>query len=151
MICTTANRYLLRQYYDGRISEQSVKKARSLWGAKNRPRVTEFHFDQITQQKLVMDNRVTLHFTGESSTNPIKLTSNLQNWKVIAQEMSVRTFCLPDSAIRKHLFDLQKILDMLDAPEDTLKRFMALSIEAQRRMAPFELTMVGTGDSVGFY
>ncbi|KAJ5587153.1 uncharacterized protein N7459_002918 [Penicillium hispanicum] len=151
MICATANKYLLHQYYDGRVSQQSINKVNSFWGSKNRPRVTEFHFDQATQQQLIMANRASLHFSGESSTNPIRLHSNLRNWKVIAQEMSVRTFCLPDSAIRKHLFDLQKILDMLDAPLETMREFQELSYRAQQQMTEVSSSkMARSGSQMSF-
>lgn len=62
------------------------------------------------------------------------LESNLSNWKKIAQEMNVRTFCLPDSAIRKHLHDTRNLLDMLDASLDTLQQFRDVSLQAQDEM-----------------
>lgn len=131
MICNTANEFLLHQYYDNRVSQESIKKINSFWGSKNRPRVTEFHFDQTTQRELILANLRTLQFRGECSANPVLLHSNLQNWKAIAKEMSVRTFCLPDSAIRKHLHDMQKLLEMLDAPISTLEAFHTLQVQVQ--------------------
>ncbi|KAJ5980690.1 hypothetical protein N7481_007988 [Penicillium waksmanii] len=134
MICTTANDFISNQYYDGRVSRQSISKVHDFWSSKNRPRVTGFRFDQATQRDLIMANRRSLRFAGESSTNPIMLESNLSNWKKIAQEMNVRTFCLPDSAIRKHLHDTRNLLDMLDASLDTLQQFRGVSLQAQDEM-----------------
>ncbi|CAI7677665.1 unnamed protein product [Penicillium pancosmium] len=134
MICTTANDFISNQYYDGRVSRQSISKVYDFWSSKNRPRVTGFRFDQATQRELIMANRRSLRFAGESSTNPIMLESNLSNWKKIAQEMNVRTFCLPDSAIRKHLHDTRNLLDMLDASLDTLQQFRDVSLQAQDEM-----------------
>jgi len=134
MICTTANEFLLNEYYSGRVSQQSIERVYDFWTSKNRPQVTEFRFDQATQRNLIMANRRSLRFAGESSTNPIMLESNLSNWKVIAQEMNVRTFCLPDSAIRKHLHDTRNILDMLDASILTLQQFRNVSNQAQEEM-----------------
>ena len=134
MICTTANNFILKEYYSGRVSQQSIEKVYEFWTSKNRPLVTEFQFDQATQRDLIVANRRSLRFAGESSTNPIMLESNLSNWRVIAQEMNVRTFCLPDSAIRKHLHDTRNILDMLDASIITLQQFRNVSNQAQEEM-----------------
>lgn len=116
MICLSANEFMTRQFHEGRISPESIKKINSYWGSKNRPQVVAFHFDQATQRRLIISNLRSLRFDGECSTNPILLNANLRNWKVIVKEMSVRTFCAPDSAIRKHMHDIHKILAMLDTP-----------------------------------
>ncbi|KKK25823.1 hypothetical protein AOCH_006060 [Aspergillus ochraceoroseus] len=128
MICVSANNFLVQQYKDGRISKDSIKKVANFWGSKNRPQVAEFRFDQATQRRLILSNIRTLHFSGESSTNPVLLNSNLHNWKAIVKEMSVRTFCAPDSVIRKHMHDIQKLLDMLGAPADTFLAFEDLQV-----------------------
>ena len=134
MICSSANGFLLQQYYDGRISQHSIDKVNSFWGSKNRPQVTEFHFDQETQRSLIMDNRRTVVLRGDCATSPTQFHSNMQNWKSVAQEMSVRTFCLPDSVIRKHLYDIHSILDMLNAPVNALRDFRDLSFGAHSKM-----------------
>ncbi|KAI9374879.1 hypothetical protein BJX61DRAFT_540383 [Aspergillus egyptiacus] len=128
MICIAANRFLLEQYANGRISKASIRKVNNFWGSKNRPEVVEFQFDQATQRQLILYNIRTLHFNGESSTNPVLLHSNLQNWKAVVKEMSVRTFCAPDSVIRKHMHDIQKLLDMLGAPIATFLAFEELQM-----------------------
>ncbi|GAQ06230.1 hypothetical protein ALT_3551 [Aspergillus lentulus] len=144
MICVTANTFLVRQYEAGRISEESIKKVINFWGSKNRPQVVEFQFDQATQRRLILSNIRTLRFDGESSTNPILLHSNLHNWKAVVKEMSVRTFCAPDSAIRKHMHDIHKLLDMLGAHDATLLAFeelqmSTLALMRQRRQMNYHL------------
>lgn len=134
MICSAANAFLLEQYYDRRISKESIKRIRSFWGSKNRPQVTEFHFDQTTQRELILYNIRTLRFHGECAVNPVLLHSNLRNWKAIATEMSVRTFCLPDSAIRKHLHDIQQLLEMLNATVPTLQAFHRIQLFAHEEI-----------------
>lgn len=124
----------MNQYYDGRISQHSIEKVQEYWTSKNRPQVTEFQFDQATQRDLIMANRRSLKFTGESSTNPIMLESNLSNWRIMAQEMNVRTFCLPDSVIRKHLHDTRNILDMLNASLVILQQLRDVNVQAQDEM-----------------
>jgi hypothetical protein len=128
MICVSANKFLLEEYNGGRISKESIKKINNYWGSKNRPDVVEFQFDQATQRQLILSNIRALHFNGESSTNPVLLNSNLQNWKAVVKEMSVRTFCAPDSVIRKHMHDIQKLLDMLGAPIGTFLAFEELQM-----------------------
>jgi hypothetical protein len=144
MICVTANTFLVRQYETSRISDESIKKVTNFWGSKNRPQVVEFQFDQATQRRLILSNIRTLRFNGESSTNPILLHSNLHNWKAVVKEMSVRTFCAPDSAIRKHMHDIQKLLDMLGAHDATLLAFeelqmSTLALMRQRRQLNYHL------------
>lgn len=128
MICLSANDFLVQQHGEGRISAESIRKINSFWGSKNRPQVVEFHFDQATQRRLILNNLRSLRFNGECSTNPILLTTNMNNWEAIAKEMSVRTFCAPDSVIRKHLHDIHKILDMLGAPPATFLDFEELQV-----------------------
>ncbi|KAJ5159815.1 uncharacterized protein N7482_006819 [Penicillium canariense] len=134
MICNTANDFILRQYYDGRVSQHSIDKVNAFWASKNRPRVTEFRFDQATQRELIQANRRSMEFTDESVRYPIRVQCNLHNWKVIAQEMSIRTFCLPDSAIRKHLYDLRLIINMMNPSFATLRSLHDLTFWAQDQM-----------------
>ena len=130
MIFVSANVFLVEQYHEGRLSSESIKRIKNYWGSKNRPSVVEFRFDQATQQRLIMENKRSLRFHGESSTNPVLLSSNLHNWKAIVKEMSIRTFCAPDSMIRKHMHDVYKLLDMLGAPISTLVVCQKLHMQA---------------------
>ncbi|PWY89051.1 hypothetical protein BO70DRAFT_377505 [Aspergillus heteromorphus CBS 117.55] len=129
MICGSANRFLLQQHTEGRLSEESIRKVTQLWGAKNRPQVIEFQFDQATQRQLILANIRTLRFHGEWAVNPVLLKSTLNNWNAVSKEMGVRTFCAPDSAIRKHMHDIHKLLDMLGAPLITYLTFQELQME----------------------
>lgn len=81
-----------------------------------------------------MENRRTIALSGECSNNTVKFHSNMRNWKAIAVEMASRTFCLPDSAIRKNLYEILGILDMLNASISTLRDFNSLSGWAQSHM-----------------
>lgn len=134
MICSTANAFILHQYYDGRVSQHSIDKVNAAWNAKNNHHVVEFRYDQATQRDLILDNRRNMEFTGDSSRFPITLQSNLLQWKKIAREMTIRTFCLPDCAIRKHLYDLRKIIEMMNPSLETLRTFEDLCIWAQNQM-----------------
>ena len=128
IICLSANNFLIQQHSEGRITTDSIRKINSFWGSKNRPQVMEFHFDQATQRRLILSNIRNMRFNGECSTNPVLLNTNLHNWRAIVKEMSVRTFCAPDSVIRKHMHDIHKILDMLGAPVATFLDFEELQM-----------------------
>ena len=129
MICVTANNYLMREKQAGRVSAESVKKVKTYWDGKNRPQVIEFKYDQMTQRDLVLYNLTTLKFHGESAENPLVLNATMYSWKTMAKEMSVRTFCSPDSAVRKHMHDAHKILEMLGAPLVTFLAFQELQLK----------------------
>ena len=119
MICAVANQYLMTQLKESRMSVESVAKVTAFWKSKNRPQVIEFLFDQQTQCELIYQNMNTFRFYGPKAENPVALNAMLLAWKSMAREMSVRTFCSPDSMIRKQLHDSYKVLELLGAPAVT--------------------------------
>jgi hypothetical protein len=129
MICVTANKFLMMQYEEGRMSVESVAKVTSFWASRNRPQVLEFQFDQSTQRDLILHNIKSFRFFGEAGSNAIVLNGTLYNWKAVSKEMSIRTFCTPDSVIRKHMHDTHKILEMLGAPLVTFLAFQELQVK----------------------
>ena len=134
MICATANQYLMTQRQEGRMSIESLVKITTFWASKGRPQVIEFQFDQSTQRDLILYNLKTFRFYGENAENPVSLNSMMYNWKTVAKEMSVRTFCTPDSVIRKHLHDIYQILEMLGAPMVTFLAFQAMQVKTLKTM-----------------
>ena len=134
MICATANQYLNVQQQEGRMSVESLAKVTQRWASKNRPQVLEFMFDQATQRDLVLYNLHTFRFYGPSAENLVSMNSMMQAWKTLAREMSVRTFCTPDSVIRRHMHDCYKILECLGAPYVTFIAFQEIQIKALAMM-----------------
>jgi hypothetical protein len=134
MICVTANNYLVREHRNGRVSAESVARISSFWSSKNRPQVIEFQFDQATQRDLILYNLTTLRFHGESAESPLVLNATMYSWKTMAKEMGVRTFCAPDSQVRKHLHDAHKILEMLGAPLVTFLALQELQLKTLARI-----------------
>lgn len=134
MICATANKFLIVEKESGRMSYDSVERITQFWTSKNRPQVLEFHFDQATQRDLVEYNVKTFRFYGPSAENPVAMHSMLNAWKNLAKEMSVRTFCSPDSMIKKNMHDCYKVLEMLGAPVVTFLAFQEIQIDALRKM-----------------
>lgn len=134
MISATANWYLMTQAHAGRMSTDSLTKINSFWTSKNRPQVVEFQFDQLTQHELVQANLKTFRFYGAQAENIITLNAMMISWRTMAKEMSVRTFCTPDSVIRKQLHDCYKILEMLGAPVVTFLAFQEIQVRALATM-----------------
>ncbi|CAL8578494.1 hypothetical protein XPA_004271 [Xanthoria parietina] len=134
MICATANKYLIIQQEEGRMSYESIKKITDLWSQKNRPQVIEFMFDQLTQRDLILCNLNTFRFYGPHAENLVSMHGMMQAWKTLAKEMSVRTFCAGDSTIRKQMQDIYKILEMLGAPMVTFLAFQQIQIKTLKRM-----------------
>ncbi|KAK3174290.1 hypothetical protein OEA41_001534 [Lepraria neglecta] len=134
MICATANQYLSIQQEEGRMSVESLTKVTQFWASKNRPQVIEFMFDQATQRDLVLYNLKTFRFYGSHAENIIAMNTMMSSWKTLAREMSVRTFCAPDSMIKKHMTDCYRILEMLGAPLVTFLAFQEIQVKALKIM-----------------
>ena len=134
MICVTANMYLMQQRKEGRMSVESLLKVAEIWRSKGRPQVVEFQFDQATQRDLVLYNLKSFRFHGEHAGNRVVINSMMYNWKVLSKEMSIRTFCMPDSVVRKHLHDIYKILEMLGAPVSTFLAFQDIQLRTLNLM-----------------
>lgn len=115
MLSAAANKYLMTQKEAGRMSLDSVQKVTQCWVEKGRPQVIEFQFDLVTQRELVFMNLKTFRFYGPHAENMVSLLTMLNSWKAMAKEMSVRTFCTPDSVIKKQLHGTYKILELLGA------------------------------------
>lgn len=128
MICATANEYLQTQQHFHRMSPSSVAKVTQAWFAKNRPQVIEFMYDQQTQRDLVLYNLKTFRFYGPNAENVVALNSMMMAWKQLSKDMSLRTFCMPDSVVKKQLHDCHKVLEMLGAPIVTFMAFQRLQI-----------------------
>ncbi|KAL1972875.1 hypothetical protein VTN31DRAFT_6417 [Thermomyces dupontii] len=138
MVCAAANKFLLSQLYGRRLLPDLIRKVTNFWKSKNRPQVPEFQFDQNTQREMIMAHINSLNFYGEYGINNLLLKSTLDNWRSVCAEMNVRTFCYPDSVVRKHMHDLHRVLEMLGASSGTLCAFERLQVEvtniiAQRR------------------
>ncbi len=120
----------------------SLKKVTDFWKSKGRPQVVEFHYDQSTQRDLIVANQKTFRFYGPNANNPLKVHAMLYAWKTNAREMAVRTFCYPDSMIRRHIRDAFVILDFLGghpfqyiAAHEVQKKLVGWINEANSHMA----------------
>lgn len=128
MICATANHFLKHQQYRGRIAPATLAKVAQGWASKNRPQVIEFRYDQQTQRDLVLYNIKAFRFHGPDADDPIVLNSMMHAWKHLGKDMSIRTFCTPDSVVRKHMIDINKVLEMLGAPEVMIQAYQEVEL-----------------------
>jgi hypothetical protein len=151
LICDLANSFLMHEYKSCRMSVDSLKKVTDAWKSKGRPQVVEFHYDQSTQCELIGSNQKTFHFYGPEANNSQQVFAMLYAWQTDAREMAVRTFCYPDSMVRKHIQDAFKILDFLGGHPF---QYIALH-EAQAKMvgwtteAQAQMIARSSGDSSG--
>lgn len=134
MITASANRFLLQQTSIGRISPETVSKVTTAWKNKCRPQVIEFQFDQLTQRDLILYNLPTVRFGGRRALNAKHCDGVMLAWRRLGKEMACRTFCAPDSMLRKHLHDAAKLLELLGAPLTTLIAFDELAVRTVRAM-----------------
>jgi hypothetical protein len=130
-LVTTANAFLMAQFRAARMDMDTVKKAVDDWQAKGRLRVIEFMYDQATQRELVVSNQDTLRFHGETAGDDIRITSMLYNWKQVASAMAIRTFSDPDTVILKLFFDIEPILELLNATQDVMRKLQQLRFQVQ--------------------
>lgn len=134
MLSAAANKYLMVQKEAGRMSLDSVQKITQFWVSKGRPQVIEFQFDLATQREIVFMNIKTFRFYGPNAENMVSLVSMLNSWKATAKEMSVRTFCTPDSVIKKQLHGTYKILELLGAAMVSFVAFSQIHREVLQLM-----------------
>lgn len=134
MMVSSANHFLKVQKHEGRMTVESLAKILQNWAAKGRPQVIEFMFDQNTQRDLVVANIKTFRFSGPQSNNILSINSMMHAWKGLARDMTVRTFCSPDTVIRKQLHDIQHVLELLGCPSVTLLAFWELRLNTERRL-----------------
>lgn len=120
------NNFLQSEFKLSRLTHTSIKEISTKWSAKGRPQVLGFRYDLGTQRDLVGLNISTLHFSGINAFSSVRLLGVLAGWKVLAREVGVRTFCQPDSAVKKHLFDAEKVLEIVGASEDSMMAFQEL-------------------------
>lgn len=126
-LCMSANAYLLVQLQNSRfVGNDSIKRFVNFWKSKNRPIVPEFQFDLKTQREIIVHNVHTFEFPGKYGLDPVLLKATLDAWGSVVNQLNVRTYCWPDSAIRKLFHDVEPILEMLGASRDVITTFLEM-------------------------
>jgi len=127
MLIETSNSFLKEELESGRLSRDSILHTKRQWQAKNRTQVIEFYYDQATQYDLIIANLRTIQLYSDYAGDAIMLNSVLYQWKILIRELSVKTLCMPDSAVRRWLHDGRRVLELLGAPQITLSHLDRLS------------------------
>jgi hypothetical protein len=120
------NNFIMHEFSQGRVSVASVKSVVEQWRNKGRPQVLGFRYDLYTQRELIGLNSETVCFAGVHTFTKMRMLSVLAAWKVLAKEISVRTFCQPDSAVKKHLYDAEKVLELIHASSDSMLAYQEM-------------------------
>ena len=134
MLSTAANGFLMEQKEEGRLSVSSVKKVTKSWFEDGRPQVLEFRFDLATQLKLVQLNVETFHFFGPDGHDGMRQAVLFNCWRSVARELSIRTFCAPDSAVKKMMSECYRILEMLGTKTEYFLLLQHLQVKTLEKM-----------------
>ncbi|RYP68004.1 hypothetical protein DL771_006927 [Monosporascus sp. 5C6A] len=112
--------YIKAQLNMGRLNAAKLKRIADWWESKGRPRVTGFLYDLETQLDLVMahspdDFRFYGTLAAKGDAHVVGLLSAV---KADARTIRLRTCCLPDAIVIKHIIDIQKMMGLIDASAD---------------------------------
>ena len=158
MLTTVVNDFLIKEKEDGRMSIKSVEDVSRVWRQHNRPQVLEFRYDLGTQLQLVQANKQVFQFRGDGARDGLGVSAMLNGWRSVVRELGIRTFCTPDSDVRKFINDGYRMLELLGAKIDhfmllqqwhkrVLERMkQAEKAERERARAVFGVTRQVVGD-----
>ncbi|RYP28308.1 hypothetical protein DL767_007268 [Monosporascus sp. MG133] len=112
--------YIKAQLNMGRLNAAKLKRIADWWESKGRPRVTGFLYDLETQIDLVMAHAPDdFRFYGTlAAKGDAHVMGLLGAVKGDARTIRLRTCCLPDAIIIKHIVDIQKMMGLIDASAD---------------------------------
>lgn len=126
LLSTLANRFLMEEYNASRISRTQATNYVSRWVAMGRAQFTEFNCGQPFQAQIVWELREQLMFFGTYDQRFRDAT--LSVWQINAKEMAVKTGCIGDSAMQKHLQDSWKVLELLGGSWEDFEALSKLHI-----------------------
>jgi len=126
MLHHNANRFLATEFSEHRVTIDSVKKIDEIWKSKGQPEIMEFMYPLDLQRQLVALNLPRLRFFGPRAGDDLKVMGMLNIWESVAKALTRKTFCSPDSVLKKLLFDIEGILELLGTGADMLYRFQMI-------------------------
>ena len=127
-IQSAANDFLLDQFAKNQINIPNLEKLKKSWAHKGYPTVNEFRFDIKTQHTLVYTNKSNCWFPGYRNSADTQVV--LADWKSLSRQMSIRTYCNPDGAMKMHSWWAKNILRLLGAS----RGHMSLYLEADQEL-----------------
>ena len=111
LLSTLTNRFLMEEYNASRITRKQATSYVARWVCMGRAQFTEFNCGQTFQAQIVWELRDQLMFFGPYDQRLRDAT--ISTWLVNAKEMGIKTGCIGDSAMQKHLQDSWKVLELL--------------------------------------
>ncbi|KAM6483165.1 hypothetical protein H0G86_011073 [Trichoderma simmonsii] len=114
-LTTALNIYVSEELDKGHLSPDNLKKVSDEWHQKGHHKVIGFRYDLETQLELVSLHINDFSFHGRRQGNTTEIALLLNEMKMNARNMRVRTFCQPDSTIAKHLVDSQSLFNLINA------------------------------------
>ncbi|EHK18657.1 uncharacterized protein TRIVIDRAFT_44349 [Trichoderma virens Gv29-8] len=114
-LTTALNMYVSEELDKGHLSPDNLKKVSDEWHQKGHHKVIGFRYDLETQLELVSLHINDFSFHGRRQGNTTEIALLLDEMKMNARSMRVRTFCQPDSTIAKHLVDSQSLFNLINA------------------------------------
>lgn len=133
LICTVANKFLLYEHFENRITPASAAQYIRKWVRLGRAQFTEFNCGQPYQALIIWESRGLLHFYGNHETRV--RDAALDTWRINANSMSVLTRCNGDSVVQKHLFDSWKVLEVLGGTWNDYETLSRLHISFHEAVA----------------
>lgn len=123
------NGYVTAQLERGRVSTDKLKRVDDAWRTQGRLPVVGFRYDLATQIDLVTMHMDDFEFPGAAWTGgdrrrqhsdcsdqqPCDPIDVLRAVGIDARAMSVRTFCMPDSLVARHIVHAQELFDLVGA------------------------------------
>lgn len=114
-LTTALNLYVSEELNKGHLSPDNLKRVSDEWHQKGHHKVIGFRYDLETQLELVSLHIDDFSFYGRRQGNTNDIALLLNEMKINARSMRVRTFCQPDSIIAKHLVDSQSLFNLINA------------------------------------
>jgi hypothetical protein len=116
LVNTSSSNFLLHEVPEKRVSLDTVKGAYKFWNEKGRHPILDFKFDQTTLRDLTVANVNLLKFFGPSAENQLEIDAIMHNWRQLAHDMGIRTFCFPNTVVLAHINAAFSLLELFGAP-----------------------------------
>ncbi|TFA97568.1 hypothetical protein CCMA1212_010658 [Trichoderma ghanense] len=114
-LTTALNLYISEELDKGHLSPDNLKKVSDEWHQKGHHKVIGFRYDLETQLDLVSLHINDFSFYGRRQGNTTEIALLLNEMKLNARNMRIRTFCQPDTTVAKHLVDSQSLFNLINA------------------------------------
>lgn len=126
LICTVANKFLLFEHFENRITPVTAAQYIEKWVRLGRAQFTEFNCGQPFQALIIWECRESLQFYSDHEVRV--RDAAIDTWRKNANSMAVLTRCNGDSAMQKHLQDSWKVLEILGGTWDDYDSLSRLHI-----------------------